>query len=188
MLKNITIKYDSKDLKPILNKTTYNYINTIKQHINEHQDQWDNYKKYTNPYEYIHSMIPNLSFSICKLKPISRSFYKMIEICNTLYLFENLNQNMKCFCLAEGPGGFIEALTMLRNNPEDIYYGMTLINDQDVNVPGWKKSNHILSKHSNITIESGADKTGNLLHTANMRYCLNKYRGQIDLITGDGGF
>ena len=45
-----------------------------------------------------------------------------------------------------GPGGFIEALSFLRNNINDSYVGMTLI-DNDVNVPGWKKSSAFLEKH-----------------------------------------
>jgi 23S rRNA U2552 (ribose-2'-O)-methylase RlmE/FtsJ len=179
---------NAMNIRPIINLTTYDYIHNIKLHINECQEQWDNYKKYTNPYEYIHTVIPNLPFSICKLKPLSRSFYKMIEMCNSLYMFEHFKPNIKCFCLAEGPGGFIEALTMLRDNPEDYYYGMTLMNDNDTNIPGWKKSNHFLSKHKNIILENGADKTGNLLNPENMRFCLKTYQGQMDLITGDGGF
>ena len=38
-----------------------------------------------------------------------------------------------------------------------------LINDNDENIPGWKKSKHFLNKHPNIKIITGKDKTGNLL-------------------------
>ena len=76
---------------------------------------------------------------------------------------------------------------MLRSNPNDIYYGMTLIDDND-NIPGWKKSKYFLSKHPNIIIEKGADKTGNLFHVENLWYCYRKYKNSMDLITGDGGF
>ena len=63
----------------------------------------------------------------------------MVEISNVLGIFENYkNINISTFHLAEGPGGFIEATSFLRKNPEDKYYGMTLLSD-DVNVPGWKK-------------------------------------------------
>jgi 23S rRNA U2552 (ribose-2'-O)-methylase RlmE/FtsJ len=92
------------------------------------------------------------------------------------------------FHLAEGPGGFIEALVHLRNQPNDTYYGMTLIDNVDNNVPGWKKSNTFLLKNKNVIIETGLDGKGDLMNPENLRYCYTKYKGSIDLITADGGF
>ena len=37
----------------------------------------------------------------------------------------------------------------MRNNENDSYKGMTLIND-DPNVPGWKKSEHFLNKYKKM--------------------------------------
>ncbi len=65
-----------------INKILNDTLNELKIEINFFGDQWDIYKKYTNPYEYIHSNYTNKS--LCKLKPLSRSFYKMIEIINCL--------------------------------------------------------------------------------------------------------
>ena len=116
------------------------YLNNVKQQINDNCDDWDHIKRYTNPYEFIHTNIPNSKNSISKLKPISRSFYKMVELTNILHLLDEFNDtHINTFHLAEGPGGFIEAMTYMRKNENDKYYGMTLIND-DPNVPGWKKS------------------------------------------------
>ena len=179
--------YEDKSVKPVINKTFFSYLNTVKENIENYATDWDKYKKFTNPYEYIHTIIPNTNQSICKIKPLSRSFYKMVEICNLLYLFENIDKSMTSFHLAEGPGGFIEAVCSLRNNMEDKYYGMTLI-DNNINIPGWKKSKFFLSKHENVIIEDGKDGTGNLLSVENIKYCFEKYKGQMDLITGDGGF
>lgn len=171
----------------IISKSLCSYLNLMKHQIDNYTINWDVYKKYTNPYEYIHSMIPYTRQSVCKLKPLSRSFYKLIEMYTLLHIFENYDTAIKSFHFAEGPGGFIEALQMLRLNDEDRYYGMTLI-DADNNVPGWKKSQHFLSKHNNIIIESGKDKTGDLCNVDNLWYCYNKYKGSMDFITGDGGF
>ena len=171
----------------VISKTLCTYLNRLKKFIEQNPNEWDNYKKYTNPYEFIHTVVPSSKTSICKLKPLSRSFYKMVEIYNTFYLFNNLNNNIKSFHLAEGPGGFIEAMCVLRKNPHDKYYGMTLIND-DTNVPGWKKAKIFLNENKNVIIESGATGTGDLLHKDNLIYCFEQYRGQMDLITGDGGF
>ena len=172
---------------PIVNKTLVNYLTKIKTEIDNKHEDWDHYKKYINPYEYIHSHISNTKSAICKVKPLSRSYFKMIEMCKIFNLVSELPINSKSFHLAEGPGGFIEALCYLRNNKNDSYIGMTLL-DNDVNVPGWKKSINFLENNKNVIIEKGFDNTGNLLLLENLKYCVNKYRGSIDLVTADGGF
>ena len=45
-----------------------------------------------------------------------------------------------------------------------------------------------LKKHTNICIEKGADKTGDLYNPENLRYIMQNYRNSMDLVTGDGGF
>uniref|UniRef100_A0A6C0AZ75 Ribosomal RNA methyltransferase FtsJ domain-containing protein n=1 Tax=viral metagenome TaxID=1070528 RepID=A0A6C0AZ75_9ZZZZ len=184
---NNIIVLTNTESKIILSKSLCFFLNSMKKQIDNYPISWDNYKKYTNPYEYIHTIIPYTKISICKLKPLSRSFYKLIEIHNLLQLFEKQDP-IKTFHLAEGPGGFIEAIQLLRSNNNDIYYGMTLIDNNDDNIPGWKKSKYFLSKHNNIFIETGQDKTGNLCNVDNLWFVYKKYKGTIDLITGDGGF
>jgi len=170
-----------------ISKSLKYYLNQMKQKIDNICICWDTYKKYTNPYEYIHTIISsNQKTSISKLKPLSRSFYKMIEIAQLFSIFEN-HINIKTFHLAEGPGGFIEALIYIRKNPLDKYYGMTLISDNS-NIPSWKKSKLFLQKNSNITIEKGIDNTGDLMKKENLLYCLTNYANSMDIITGDGGF
>lgn len=171
-----------------INITLQTYLHNIKGEIDGQQDNWDRFKKFTNPFEYIHTPVPQSKVSICKLKPLSRSFYKMIEICNTLNLLEKLPVPFKSFHFAEGPGGFIEALCELTNDKNNTHYAMTLIDEQDITVPGWKKSGNFLANNPNVIIENGVDNTGNLLKSKNLKYCLKKYKGQIDFVTADGGF
>tara|TARA_B100002052_G_scaffold178236_1_gene162253 strand:+ start:7932 stop:9110 length:1179 start_codon:yes stop_codon:yes gene_type:complete len=178
---------DKKISEPVINKTLVKYLTNIKTEIDNRQEEWDHYKKYINPYEYIHTQVSNTKTSVCKIKPLSRSYFKMIEICGIFNLIPELPDNCKSFHLAEGPGGFIEALSFLRNNVNDSYVGMTLI-DNDINVPGWKKSTAFLEKHKNVYIEKGLDNTGNLLSLDNLKFCHEKYKGSIDLVTADGGF
>jgi len=164
------------------------YLYNIKKQIDKHEREWDIYKKYTNPYEYINSIVPYKKKSIAKHKPLSRSYYKMIEIMNTFNIDFSTNP-IQSFHLAEGPGGFIEALLHKRNNKSDKYIGMTLIdNDNDPNIPAWKKTSDFLNKNQNVVIETGADNTGNILSLENLVYCKNKYGSSMDIITGDGGF
>ena len=171
----------------VINKSLCKYLSFIKEQIDTRQINWDKYKKYTNIYEYIHSIIPNSKVSVCTYKPLSRSFYKMIEICKQLHILEDLPPICKSFHLAEGPGGFIEALALMRSKLSDTYYGMTLI-DEDSNVPGWRKSKSFLLHNPNVVIEKGFDGRGDLMNPENLKYCYIKYNGTMDLLTGDGGF
>lgn len=183
----IDLSVTESEIEGVISRMLNSYLNKIKIQIDTNQDKWDNYKKYTNTYEYIHTIVPNSKQSVCTLKPLSRSYYKMIELCNNFDIINDLPTACKTFHLAEGPGGFIEAIVSLRNNKSDTYYGMTLI-DTDVNIPGWKKSNNFLKLNPNVVIESGSDNTGNLLNRENLDYCFKKYNNNIDLITADGGF
>ena len=164
------------------------YLNKIKGLIDKHILQWDNSKKYTNPYEFIHTNIPNTKNSICKIKPISRAFFKLIEIYNTHHLLPSNEETIKTFHLAEGPGGFIEATTYLRNNQNDLYYGMTLLEEKIMNVPGWNKVDFLLKKYPNIKLLKGVDQKGDLYNENNLQYVINNYANSMHIITGDGGF
>lgn len=170
----------------IICPSLYNYLIILKQVINVYSEYWDIVKKLTNPYEYIHTCIPNYKFSLCKYKPLSRAFFKMIEIVDT-FCFLTEKTKIKSFHLAEGPGGFIEAFNYIRHNKEDLYYGMTLLSD-DINIPSWKRASQLLNNNPNIIIEYGASKTGDLFLKENLTYCYKKYSNSMDYITGDGGF
>ena len=107
-----------------VSSSIYAHLCDIKHQIEKYQDTWDNIKKFTNPYEYIHSNISGNKTNISKLRPLSRSFYKMIEIVknnNILSRYQDTivhkpeyKMGIKTFHLAEGPGGFIEAISYLR--------------------------------------------------------------------------
>jgi 23S rRNA U2552 (ribose-2'-O)-methylase RlmE/FtsJ len=163
------------------------YLYEIKEKISKFEKDWDIYKKYTNPYEYIHTHIPYKKKCVSKYKPLSRSYFKMIEIINLFGL--NINQiPITTFHLAEGPGGFIEAIANLRKCKYDKYIGMTILDDNDLNVPSWKKTDQFLKENKNVFIETGIDNTGDILKIENFEYCVKKYGSSMDLITADGGF
>lgn len=256
-----------------VSSSVYSHLCDIKEQIEKYQDAWDNIKKFTNPYEYIHTNISGNKTNISKLRPLSRSFYKMIEIiknnnilspyAHTVGSKPDNKMAITTFHLAEGPGGFIEAISYLRGleylrvlkedagsvhssadssitstgmtqpiqilkrNTDlhdevmkdldqlklsrrifetqkafqdngsnggkqftygnDRYYGMTLINDDPI-CPGWKKTRTFLENHPNIIIETGSDKTGNLISLDNFIHCARKYQNKMEIITADGGF
>ena len=184
----IKIKHDDDIPNVFLSFSLSKYLSSMKEKIDKYGIEWDNYKKFTNPYEFIHTVIPGKNKSVSKYKPLSRSYFKMIEIMNLLKININEEYPIKSFHLAEGPGGFIEALLQTRNNKEDLYIGMTILNDNDANVPGWKKSNIFLNKNKNVIIEKGSDGTGDILNIDNFKYCFDNYKNSMDIITADGGF
>ena len=185
--------FDNKKSDVIISHTLHNHLCEMKEQIKEcGEDAWDNMKKFTNPYEFIHTSIPNSKCnSISKLKPLSRSFYKLIEL-EHIFDLVNLPNRIKSFHLAEGPGGFIEALMHIRSKnihqENDVYYGMTLINS-DASCPGWKKSKSFLDLHRNqLHIENGVDGTGNIISQKNFQECIATHKNEHNFITADGGF
>jgi len=175
-----------------LNASLHEYLQHAKARIDGQEEKWDKYKRYTNPYEFIDTVIPNTKCKVSSLNTLSRSFYKMIELMQSLELDLSLRKhtNLRSFHLAEGPGGFIEAMVYLRGamTSNDVYYGMTLVNDADHTVPGWRKSAEFLAKHPQVKIEVGADGTGDLLNPANLAYVYQHYGSTMDIVTADGGF
>lgn len=172
---------------PAISYSLSHYLYEIKKKIEEKGTDWDVYKKYTNPYEFVHSNVPNKKKSISKYKPLSRSYFKMLEILNVFKF--SFGNKIRTFHLAEGPGGFIEAILNYRKNAEDFYIGMSLLDDKnDPNIPSWKKSDAFLKQHANVYIEKGKDNTGDILALNNFLSCKEEYMSSMDFITADGGF
>ena len=185
--------------EPYMSFSIHSYLSEIKEKISVHGEDWDVYKKYTNPYENICGR--TFKMSICKYKPISRAYFKMLEIINTFNLLGTNDKwtkakmqqtNIRMFGIAEGPGGFIEAILNHRMKTckanKDEYYGMTIEDATNDDVPGWRKTRAFLKNNENIVLEKGSDGTGNILSLANFRHVVGKYRNTMDIITGDGGF
>ena len=173
---------------PVISNSLSNYLYDIKEELESQEKEWDIFKKYMNPYEYIHSLIPQKRKCVSKYKPLSRSYFKMIEIIHLFDLYFD-STPIRSFHLAEGPGGFIEALVGARQCQYDQYVGMTILDENnDMNIPAWKKSEHFLRQHKNVYIEKGSTGTGNILALENLEYCKEKYGSTMDFITADGGF
>jgi len=103
---NIKIKFSSDEHQAYINKSLSAYLNMVKQDIKYYINDWDDIKKITNPYEYIHTNMPHTKCAISKIKPISRSFFKMIELCNIFRIFSSFSDiPIQSFHLAEGQEG-----------------------------------------------------------------------------------
>ena len=128
-------------------------INRVKNRINEFDHfEWEDLKKLTNPYEYIYAFNnrknSHYSKSVTTLRPLSRSFFKMIEIIyDFTYELYTLQEAITTLHIAEGPGGFIEASRYIRKKETTVFqndkvFGITLIDPLQKNVPAWRQSSN----------------------------------------------
>jgi 23S rRNA U2552 (ribose-2'-O)-methylase RlmE/FtsJ len=172
-------------------------------HKNQHQapvgNTWEYYKKIVNPYELVYTQNKYDQFpdSVALIHPLSRSYFKMIEILRVADFFKSFSgKRIRSGHVCEGPGGFIEAFIdeCNKNHIGTINsVAMTLKSTQN-SIPGWKKANMFLKKYNKIIkILYGKDDTGNILNIDNANSFINYVRGGsgsglVNIFTGDGGF
>jgi 23S rRNA U2552 (ribose-2'-O)-methylase RlmE/FtsJ len=159
----------------------------------EQEDNWDLAKRVTNPYELIftNSKHVELPQSVSIIKPLSRSFFKLVEILEITKFFETVKPTKyRTLHLCEGPGGFIEAFVdrakLYKKNIHSIY-AMTL-KQTNHNIPGWRAASRFLARHPEIHIEYGPSLTGDIMVKENQDYLSAKMNHLVHLVTSDGGF
>lgn len=166
---------------------------TIQEFANE--DEWERRKKITNPYEYIFGMsdstLPSVLRQSKQLTPLSRSYFKMIEMLHVSDFFNSVKQ--KSFTsshVCEGPGGFIQALlTQAAKHKRSVTQALAMtLRPNKPFIPGWRRSISYLREHPEIILEYGHDSTGDILLTANQRVFTTKAAQRSMLFTADGGF
>jgi 23S rRNA U2552 (ribose-2'-O)-methylase RlmE/FtsJ len=155
---------------------------------------WDLANRITNTYERIHTISSrlNLPSSICLLTPLSRSFFKMIEIFHVMKFFETKQKvvKMKSLHLCEGPGGFIEAFFHKAEDHHkniNVSYAMTLRSTHQM-IPGWRRATPFLQRHPAVKLVYGPSNTGDIYDVQNQNYLLDLCKKQMHLVTADGGF
>jgi 23S rRNA U2552 (ribose-2'-O)-methylase RlmE/FtsJ len=159
---------------------------------------WEYYKKVVNPYEIVYTQRKYEDFpdSICLLKPLSRSYFKMIEMLDLAKFYTTFrSENVRASHVCEGPGGFIEALydeAFKCKKKVQTSIAMTLKSRQ-TNVPGWKRASQFLQKNRSVRILYGEDDTGDIMKPENQQYfidyCIHPgYGGKMNIFTADGGF
>ena len=158
--------------------------------------EWEYLKRGSNPYELVFSQSQDqrIPSSVCSLRPLSRSFFKMTEILTVLDFFKRhvkkIPTSISTAHVCEGPGGFIESLLFLsakNNTIVENAWAMTLKPTKS-NIPGWRRAYSFLRKSPMVHIEYGADETGDILIAENQAAFLEKSGGKCQLFTADGGF
>lgn len=156
--------------------------------------KWEYYKKVVNPYELVFTQKKYTNFpeSVCVLHPLSRSYFKMIEMLSITDFFKVFEREDKFRTahVCEGPGGFIESIIDLTIKHRKILSqatAMTLRPNQS-NVPGWKRASNFLQKHKNVKVVYGEDNTGDILKVENQLSFIQSCGPKVHLFTSDGGF
>jgi len=154
---------------------------------------WDKAKKNSNDFELIHLPSRKLKQeSIAAYEPLSRSYFKMWEILHNYGFFtqEQQKEPINIVNIAEGPGGFIEALVNYRYKyfrQIDNINAITL-KSLTKEIPGWDKAQSFLRENPNIKINYGEDGTGNIYKLENILNFSKEIKNKADFITADGGF
>jgi 23S rRNA U2552 (ribose-2'-O)-methylase RlmE/FtsJ len=190
----------------LLNPKEIQKISASKNQINNYRynKQWERIKKISNPYELVYVNDKMLSQkSVANIEPISRSFFKMLEITYNFfpeiiisskkyetYELPSSIKPIKTLHLCESPGGFIASMRYSRNyHPNDELFTISL-RPINKNIPSWNKSQEFFTANPQIKILYGVDNTGDIYNPSNILELTKDLGGYhtCDIITGDGGF
>jgi 23S rRNA U2552 (ribose-2'-O)-methylase RlmE/FtsJ len=167
-------------------------IASIKEKIGslDKEHKWELAKKMVNPYELVYThdddrLPPSLSLD----QPLSRSYFKLIEILEVLKFFDEY-QKLRTGHIAEGPGGFIQAVHVraaYKKKQVTSSLAMTL-RPTTSHVPGWKKASAFLYKYKQVKVHYGEDGTGDIYMVKNQASFIAEAQTGLHLFTADGGF
>jgi 23S rRNA U2552 (ribose-2'-O)-methylase RlmE/FtsJ len=158
------------------------------------ENRWELVKKMVNPYELVFTHEDKFFHpSIALIKPLSRSYFKMIEMMRFMEFFENLPKQqpkIRSAHIAEGPGGFIQALVELCERNKKILHSATAmtLKPVDQRVPGWRRATNFLRNHREVRLHFGADGTGDVYKPENQDSFVEAATQSVNIFTADGGF
>jgi len=171
----------------IINKELYFETIQLKLEIDDIPfEKWKIIRSISTDYEMIgNNRIHNIE-DLKRYNIISRAYYKLWEILkkyeNTFQLYNRAQLNIGC--LAEAPGGFIQAL---------IHYRCRYYNDNITAISLYENKKNIKwgfknNKYRVIYGDPEKNHDGNLYNPEIIEYYINSHKNKLDLITADGGF
>jgi 23S rRNA U2552 (ribose-2'-O)-methylase RlmE/FtsJ len=154
------------------------------------EHKWELAKKMVNPYELVYThdderLPPSLSLE----QPLSRSYFKLIEILEVLKFFDDRTK-IKTAHIAEGPGGFVQAVQVRAEYKKKQVLSSTAmtLRPTSSHIPGWKKASSFLHKYKQVRIHYGQDGSGDIYNVANQNSFIEASKPGVSLFTADGGF
>jgi hypothetical protein len=152
---------ESNVIKSYTSHSLYNFYNEIKKQL-DFLIQTDNSSfifknllKNMNPYEYIFSKAPGTKYSVSKLNTKSNLFYDLLEITNTLNLFDSFfNKNIKSLHISENYVDSNQCIEFLRENQKNENINFENINEEIYNTINDKRYDFIFYEIKNIDFEN----------------------------------
>jgi len=148
-------------------------------------DKWKIIRSISTDYEMIgNNRIHNIE-ELKRYNIISRAYYKLWEILKkyekTFELYKRSQINIGC--LAEAPGGFVQALIHYRNRYYNDNITAISLYENKKNIKWGLKTN----KYKIIYGDPEKNHDGNLYNPEIIEYYINSHKNKLDLITADGG-
>jgi 23S rRNA U2552 (ribose-2'-O)-methylase RlmE/FtsJ len=160
----------------------------------ERSHQWELVKKMANPYELIFTQEDDRFHpSLSLFKPLSRSYFKLVEMLAVLQFFDRLPKQLpklRTAHIAEGPGGFIQAvIDLAQNHRRQVAQATAMtLKPTDHRVPGWRRAANFLNRHREVKLHYGVDGTGDIYQRGNQESFSATATPTVHLYTADGGF
>ena len=167
-------------------------ISAIKEKIGhlDKEHKWELAKKMVNPYELVYThdddrLPPSLSLD----QPLSRSYFKLIEILDVLKFLDDYSK-IRTAHIAEGPGGFVQAIhNCAASKSKQVVASIAMtLRPTTTHIPGWKKAAAFLYRHKQVKIHYGEDSTGDIYNMKNQASFIEEAKPGVNLFTADGGF
>lgn len=137
---SIDPKTSTNPIDPVISLSLFNYYSEDKTIIDDickndselSSNTFGDITRMINPYEYIFSKVPGSQFSVSKLKPKSNIIYDMIELFNTLNLFDSFKQsNMKIMHIGTNCDDSYDGIDILREGGyNDQHFSFLEINNE----------------------------------------------------------
>jgi 23S rRNA U2552 (ribose-2'-O)-methylase RlmE/FtsJ len=167
-------------------------ISAIKEKIGhlDKEHKWELAKKMVNPYELVYThdddrLPPSLSLD----QPLSRSYFKLIEILDVLKFLDDYSK-IRTAHIAEGPGGFVQAIhNCASSKSKQVVASIAMtLRPTTTHIPGWKKAAAFLYRHKQVKIHYGEDNSGDIYNMKNQASFIEEAKPGVNLFTADGGF
>lgn len=115
-----------------------------------------------------------------KFSAISRSYHKMEELSGH-FRFDIAGT---IIALAEAPGGFLQYMVQQGHETAN-FYVMTLINDQDDEVP---QLHPAMARLRHVTVLRGVTQDGDITNVLNLDDLIRTVPRPVQMLTADGGY